>query len=109
MKKRYVDTNMVMAALSLRGDETQFSEEGSDRQRRSYEIKMAYEIAEALEKGAVDAILPTRCKDCLWCLKSYGLRQPKCICPQMPAHAVEEEGFCNFGKPKGGGSNAETN
>lgn len=106
MKEQYVDAKIVMSALSLRGDETKFAEEASDRQRRSYEIKMAYEIVEALEKGAVAAVFPTRCKDCFWCLKSSVLRQLKCLCPQMPVHAVEEDGYCNYGKPKGGGSDA---
>ncbi len=106
MKERYVDAKIVMSALSLRGDETKFADDGSDQQRRSYDIKMAYEIVDALEKGAVDVIRPTRCKDCFWCLNSSVLRQLKCLCPQMPVHIVKEEGFCNYGKPKGGGSDA---
>lgn len=104
-KKRYVDMRVVLKVLGLRGDENKSSSGGGDLKRRNNETKTACEIVGALKAGAVDAVKVTRCRNCHWCLRYHTLRMPRCICPEMPPHFVQEDGYCNYGKPKGGGEN----
>jgi len=92
-------------ALGLRGNEAKYGNETEEEEKRSASTRTAWEIVKALKTGAVDAVEVTRCKDCHWCLRSANFRHLKCICPQMPAHTVEAEGFCSYGVRKGGGQN----
>lgn len=103
--KRYVDMRVALKVLGLRGDEDMNSSGGGDIKRKTIETRTACEIVGALKAGAVDAVKVTRCRECYWCLRSYVLRMPRCTCPEMPPHVVQEDGYCNYGKPKGGGGN----
>lgn len=97
-KKGYAEKRAVLQALGLRGDEKRNGSGSGD-------TRTAYEIVEALKRCSVDAVRVTRCGECHWCLRYHALRMPRCICPEMPPHFVREDGYCNYGKPKGGGGN----
>lgn len=105
MGKKYVALKTVLMALGLRGDEAKYGNASEEAEKRSFDTRTAWEIVKALKMGEVDAEEVTRCKDCRWCLRSANFRHLKCLCPQVPAHAVEEDGYCNYGARKGGGGN----
>lgn len=100
-----VDKRMVLQFLGLRGDEKEPRNQRIDHKDRPSETRADYEIVNALNCSSVDAVKVTRCGDCHWCLRYHTLRMPRCICPEMPPHFVREDGYCNYGKPKGGGEN----
>ena len=99
--KSYVNIRNVMDRLGLCGNETNLSED-QVLLTRSYGSRYAYEITAALRSCAVEAVEVTRCGKCEFCIQPKNNKGPKCICPSMPTHYVAEDGFCNYGRPKGG-------
>lgn len=59
-------------------------------------------ICQALRNNAVDAVEVTRCHACRFGMKSQHMPYRRCVCPNMPQRVVQDDGFCNFGIPKGG-------
>lgn len=103
MEKRYAEIGILFKELGLRGDETERGEDPEVR-RRGRETRMAQDVVRAAIAAEVDAVEVVRCGKCHWCLKSRFLRKDRCCCPDMPSHDVEPDGFCNYGKPRSGGS-----
>lgn len=102
MAERFAEIGTVLAALGMTGTETKFGNRTREQQERSYSTRMCYEIADAIMDGETDAVKVVRCKNCFWRIAAKGCKDPICSCPEKTAHPVKDDGYCNFGKPRGG-------
>lgn len=87
----YANVDAVRHQLSL----------GAREREPIYMVIPAEDVEAALAAAKdADAVKITRCRDCFWCVA--GKREPICLVPGRPAFHTSPDGYCQYGRPKGG-------
>ncbi len=100
----YMNKELFLSSMGLRGDETKYGNRDGEHQHRSYSTYMSYEIMDCVEDIIEEDVVPVvRCKDCKHYYRYTGISDERVCgifngCYENTGYPTELDDFCSYGE-----------